>query len=1134
MRLYRCFSTFAWVLSWSVTTAKTYQNEELVLDSTVTGDTSFTEAEQLVLDNAKITLKNYSAIHLTSGVILRGNSLLNIETTSGNNVKYSLTINGEVKLDQGSQFIFDGSSLKYSDSKQAYELFNFDINSDENGLFISKDSSMKITVPKLDSIVDGSIDIGSIHIGGTYKAPYNSPIVILGKLELLSPEQTVDNKYPLKYWRLDLGTDRIDEAGIYKRKNDLSGIISCEGVIGIYADIFSETTDPKIYTLGYIGYSIVSPLTIDLAKGPMIGPSGFLFLNVFPKGQDGIKFVNADLYSPNINDVDTTNMLFSTFYDSSYQHVDIISEQNAITIRSGLDAIATYYSDRHYSIINHCSESSNSIRGRYPSILLGGRTCSVFLTKQQKNSESNGLGSDSNSSIPEQKDETGSIPSGPDMDGGPGPHPGGSDTAGGPGPNPNGSDTAGGPGPNPNGSDTAGGPGPNPNGSDTEGGSGSGGSGSEGGSGEGGSGSGEGGSGGSNPVDDGKDKTTVVTDKDGHVHTDIISHITTTDKDGKPTVILTQYQSPTPSPGEGGSGSNSGTGESGSGSKPNTGESGSESNPSPGEGGSGSNPSPGEGGSGSNPGTGESGSGSKPGTGEGGSESNPSPGEGGSGSNPGAGESGSGSKPGTGEGGSGSNPGTGEGGSESNPGTGEGGSGSEGGSGEGGSGGSNPVDDGKDKTTVVTDKDGHVHTDIISHITTTDKDGKPTVILTQYQSPTAVQNGISKTITVDGEEIIEAVHITTYTDSDGHTITSTYTEMFKTLIDAEPQYVGETTQTITTTDTEGHTTTITTTYNIDNNGNTVPIVHSSSNMSSSSSIISSSISSAVSTPSGQDYIITTTGSDGKIETDIVSHITTTVNGKPTTITTTVPCDVSADKDRTTTVTHSNGVIETNVVSHITTTVNGKPTTITTTVPCDVSADKDRTTTVTHSNGVIETNVVSHITTTVNGKPTTITTTTTKLNNAHTTTLTNKDGSVDTKIVVGVTTTNQFGQPVITSITYTPKADSHSNNNVGTVAGTKGAAGNNPSRTNKPQTNPTANAGSNGSSPAANAGSAVVPKAPASNSAAVQQQSSASGTTPGASAAPTIQQINKNAASSLKQTKFCVTIVLTILMNYFLN
>ncbi|XDT46824.1 Hypothetical protein J6888_03073 [Nakaseomyces glabratus] len=41
------------------------------------------------------------------------------------------------------------------------------------------------------------------------------------------------------------------------------------------------------------------------------------------------------------------------------------------------------------------------------------------------------------------------------------------------------------------------------------------------------------------PSDDGKDKTTVTTDKDGVVHTDIISHITTTDSDGKPTTILT-------------------------------------------------------------------------------------------------------------------------------------------------------------------------------------------------------------------------------------------------------------------------------------------------------------------------------------------------------------------------------------------------------------------------------------------------------------------------------------------------------------------------------------------------------------------------------------------------------------------
>ncbi|KAH7585953.1 hypothetical protein J7297_02982 [Nakaseomyces glabratus] len=47
------------------------------------------------------------------------------------------------------------------------------------------------------------------------------------------------------------------------------------------------------------------------------------------------------------------------------------------------------------------------------------------------------------------------------------------------------------------------------------------------------------------PTDDGLDKTTVVTDEDGTVHTDIISHITTTDAEGNPTIILTTYPSPT-------------------------------------------------------------------------------------------------------------------------------------------------------------------------------------------------------------------------------------------------------------------------------------------------------------------------------------------------------------------------------------------------------------------------------------------------------------------------------------------------------------------------------------------------------------------------------------------------------------
>ncbi|XDT26470.1 Hypothetical protein J6891_03067 [Nakaseomyces glabratus] len=88
-----------------------------------------------------------------------------------------------------------------------------------------------------------------------------------------------------------------------------------------------------------------------------------------------------------------------------------------------------------------------------------------------------------------------------------------------------------------------------------------------------------------------------------------------------------------------------------------------------------------------------------------------------------------------------------------------------------------PTDDGLDKTTVVTDEDGTVHTDIISHITTTDAEGNPTIILTTYPSPT--DDGLDKTTVVTDEDgtvhtdIIS--HITT-TDAEGNptTILTTY------------------------------------------------------------------------------------------------------------------------------------------------------------------------------------------------------------------------------------------------------------------------------------------------------------------------------------------------------------------------
>ncbi|MFC7052609.1 hypothetical protein ACFQI3_07905, partial [Hansschlegelia quercus] len=74
-----------------------------------------------------------------------------------------------------------------------------------------------------------------------------------------------------------------------------------------------------------------------------------------------------------------------------------------------------------------------------------------------------------------------------------------------------------------------------------------------------------------------------------------------------------------------------------------------------------------------------------------------------------------------------------------------------------------------------------------------------------------------------------------------------------------------------------------------------------------------------------------TKSNGSVETDIVSHITTTdSNGKPTTMVTTYPSPPASGSDYTTVVSNSNGSVETDIVSHITTTdSNGKPTTMVT-------------------------------------------------------------------------------------------------------------------------------------------------------------------------------------------------------------
>ncbi|KAH7604346.1 hypothetical protein J7295_01246 [Nakaseomyces glabratus] len=341
-----------------------------------------------------------------------------------------------------------------------------------------------------------------------------------------------------------------------------------------------------------------------------------------------------------------------------------------------------------------------------------------------------------------------------------------------------------------------------------------------------------------------------------------------------------------------------------------------------------------------------------------------------------------------------------------------------------------PSDDGHDRTTVVSNSDGSVLTDIVSHITTTDSDGKPTTIVTTVPlttvpltNPSSEADYTTVVSNSDGSVLTDIVsHITT-TDSDGKPTTIVTTVPLTTVPLTNPSSEADYTTVvsnsdgsvltdivshITTTDSDGKPTTIVTTVPL----TTVPLTNPSSEA---------------------DYTTVVSNSDGSVLTDIVSHITTTdSDGKPTTIVTTVPLtNPSSEADYTTVVSNSDGSVLTDIVSHITTTdSDGKPTTIVTTYPSPSDDGHDRTTVVSNSDGSVLTDIVSHITTTdSDGKPTTIVTTvpltTVPLTNPsseadYTTVVSNSDGSVLTDIVSHITTTDSDGKPttIVTTVPLT--------------------------------------------------------------------------------------------------------------------
>ncbi|KTB13009.1 hypothetical protein AO438_002430, partial [Nakaseomyces glabratus] len=346
--------------------AKTYENQEIVLDSVTLGLTTYEDDELMVLKNAKVTLNDFTTIKLPEGISLSGNSVLTITAPSGDGTPYSIVINGKVSIDDESQFIFDGSSLSYKADVQDFSAFTFDINTGADGVFISKNSLMRIKLPKTTGTGLGtSINFNpSIHIGGTYKAPNNSPLAILGKLEVLKSESKVDGYFDDRLWRVDLGPDHIDENGVFTIQNDLSGNIHCQAYIGVYADIFKGTENVLIHAIGYQGYAVVSPITIDLGEGPVFDASVVLNYILLPEGQDGFKFLNLNYLEYGNSALFQLGFIY--FFDGNSNDVIATAENNVIEVKNlKSQKSISITGDHNYNITTHYNEGNNDARKGY-------------------------------------------------------------------------------------------------------------------------------------------------------------------------------------------------------------------------------------------------------------------------------------------------------------------------------------------------------------------------------------------------------------------------------------------------------------------------------------------------------------------------------------------------------------------------------------------------------------------------------------------------------------------------------------------------------------------------------------------------------------------------------------------------
>ncbi|KAH7594319.1 hypothetical protein J7294_04527 [Nakaseomyces glabratus] len=336
MKYLSVFATFVAILSWACAAVYPdfYEDKVVVLDGMGTEEFILPFDKPLSVRNSSLTLKNFARISLPGGLIVQRNSVFNVIPPIGASKKLNFTVRGVCAIETNSKFTYDSSGNTYEDEADAVNNFVFDIYGDQIGVQVYKDCSMSVTLPTIkNGIPNYRGESPNIRMAGVapdqtaLELRYISCMIISGKLDLLSPGSKTGSQFDKPLWRMDFGLSGLPKSSPNTPsilRDDMSGKITCEGILAVYNDMFSFTNNAVLHTLGYIGYSVVSPITLDLSMGPIRRPTNYEYLVALPAGQDGITLTGYK-YTADTDISDAHQYLFYYFYDNDATKEDEIS-----------------------------------------------------------------------------------------------------------------------------------------------------------------------------------------------------------------------------------------------------------------------------------------------------------------------------------------------------------------------------------------------------------------------------------------------------------------------------------------------------------------------------------------------------------------------------------------------------------------------------------------------------------------------------------------------------------------------------------------------------------------------------------------------------------------------------------------